>query len=152
MSVPRLRSNGIPRRHHSLLNRHHPPKFQQHSVISLPDASDDNPGTAPRAQARRLHSERESFRSSLVMHNVIIDGRRTTVRVEPVMWDTLRGIARQQKVTLNDLVSDINRRRTDSGLTSAIRVYVVIYLSGALRKALHGRLSQDHEIDPLRLM
>jgi len=54
-------------------------------------------------------------------HNVYVDGHRTTVRLEPVIWETLRGIARQQGVTVNDIVSAINRDRiTSSGLTSAI--------------------------------
>jgi predicted DNA-binding ribbon-helix-helix protein len=93
---------------------------------------------------RRSRSEPESVRSSLVMHNVVVDGRRTTVRLEPVIWDALQSIARQEEVTLHDLVSDINRRRTASSLSSGIRAYVVIYLSAGLRDALSARLSQDH--------
>ncbi len=93
---------------------------------------------------RRSRSEPDRVRSSLVMHNVVVDGRRTTVRLEPVIWDTLQGIARREHLTLHDLVSDINRSRTASSLSSGIRAYVVIYLSAGLRDALSGRLSQDH--------
>ena len=93
---------------------------------------------------RLSHAEPESIRSSLVMHNVVVDGRRTTVRLEPVIWDALQGIARQKAVTVHDLVSDINRRRTASSLSSGIRAYVVIYLSAGLRDALSARLPRDH--------
>jgi len=79
-----------------------------------------------------------------VMHNVVVDGRRTTVRLEPVIWDALRDIARQKEVTVHDLVSDVNRRRTASSLSSGIRAYVVIYLSAGLRDALSARLRRDH--------
>ncbi len=93
---------------------------------------------------RRSRSEPDRVRSSLVMHNVVVDGRRTSVRLVPVIWDALQGIARQEQLTLHDLVSDINRSRTASSLSSGIRAYVVIDLSAGLRDALSGRLSQDH--------
>src|SRR6266851_6023663 len=93
---------------------------------------------------QRLYSEPESIRSSLVMRNVVVDGRRTTVRLEPVIWDALQSIARREEVTLHDLVSEINRRRTASSLSSGIRAYVVIYLSAGLREALSDRLSRGH--------
>jgi predicted DNA-binding ribbon-helix-helix protein len=81
-----------------------------------------------------MHSERESVRSSLMPHNVYVAGHRTSVRLESVIWRALQDIARQQKVTVHDLVSDIDRRRTVSGgLSSAIRAYVVVYLSGVAR-------------------
>ncbi len=93
---------------------------------------------------RRSHGEPDGIRSSLVMHNVVVDGRRTTVRLEPVIWDVLQSIARQEEMTLHDLVSEINRRRTASSLSSGIRAYVVIYLSAGLREALSDRLSRGH--------
>jgi predicted DNA-binding ribbon-helix-helix protein len=106
-------------------------------VISLSDIGVDHPGTASRAHARQPHSERESVRSSLVRHNVYVAGHRTSIRIEPVIWRALHDIARQQKVTLHDLVSDIDRTRPGSGgLSSAIRAYVVAYLAAGLREAL----------------
>jgi predicted DNA-binding ribbon-helix-helix protein len=106
-------------------------------VISLSDIGYENPGTAPRAHARQPYRERESVRSSLVRHNVYVAGHRTSIRIEPVIWRALHDIARQQKVTLHDLVSDIDRTRPGSGgLSSAIRAYVVSYLAAGLREAL----------------
>lgn len=64
-------------------------------------------------------------------HNVqviYVDGRRTSVRLEPVIWKALKGIASQREINLHELVSAINRGRVTSGLTSAIRAYVVTYL------------------------
>ncbi len=95
---------------------------------------------------QRLYSEPESIRSSLVMRNVVVDGRRTSVRLEPVIWDALQSIARREEVTLHDLVSEINRKRTASGgLSTAIRAYVVIYLAAELRDMRSGRLFQDNQ-------
>ena len=81
------------------------------------------------------------------MHTLVVNGHRTTVRLEPVIWNVLRDIARREEVTVNNLVSGIDRRRSASSLSSAIRAYVVVYLSARLRGAPSIRLSQD---DPLR--
>ena len=109
---------------------------------------------------RQPHDERDGGRSSLVMHNLVVDGHRTTVRLEPVIWDALLDIARDQEVTVHALVSAINRRRTASSLSSAIRAHVVVYLSAGLRDAAparssearssQGRLRAGGTLDPLR--
>jgi len=75
----------------------------------------------------RQHEHTDS-RSSLTMHTISVDGRRTTIRIEPVIWAALRNIARQQKIPIKNLISTIDRSRTASSLTSAIRAYVVAYL------------------------
>jgi predicted DNA-binding ribbon-helix-helix protein len=64
----------------------------------------------------------------LIHRHIYVDGHRTSVRLEAVFWETLRGIARQQDVSVHYLVSVINRNRVASSLTSAIRTYVVTYL------------------------
>jgi len=76
----------------------------------------------------RQHDEYRGNRSSLAMRTLCVNDRRTTIRIEPVIWDALRSIARQRKVPIKDLVSTIDRTRTAANLTSAIRAYVVAYL------------------------
>jgi predicted DNA-binding ribbon-helix-helix protein len=66
--------------------------------------------------------------TSLISRRVYVDGHRTSVRLETVFWETLRGIASQQNVSVYHLVSVINRNRIATSLTSAIRTYVVTYL------------------------
>ncbi len=95
---------------------------------------------------RRSRRNHDSAPSSLVTHNVIVGNRRTSVRLEPAMWDALRDIVRRQQVTVHDLVTDIDRGRTASGLTAAIRVYIVDFYRTA---ALHG--GQIQPIRPPRL-
>ena len=80
---------------------------------------------------RRPRRTRESSPSSLVIHNVVVGGHRTSVRLEPVMWDALHDIARRLRVTMHDLVTDIDRERTASSLTAAIRVYIVDFYRAA---------------------
>jgi predicted DNA-binding ribbon-helix-helix protein len=81
---------------------------------------------------RRIH---ENAPSSLVIHNIVVGGHRTSVRLEPVMWDALHDIARRLRATTHDLVTDIDRERTASSLTAAIRVYIVDFYRAAAMPA-----------------
>src|SRR5437016_2282751 len=79
----------------------------------------------PRALPRRAPRKREPTRSSLVIRNIVVGGHRTSVRLEPVMWEALLEIARQRQTNVNQLVTEIDRQRVSSSLTAAIRVYIV---------------------------
>jgi predicted DNA-binding ribbon-helix-helix protein len=77
----------------------------------------------PRRERRTV----EPGESSLIIRNVVVAGRRTSVRLEPMMWESLREIARQRGMTLHELVTEIDRERTTSSLTAGIRVYIVAF-------------------------
>ncbi len=67
-----------------------------------------------------------------VKRSVIIAGHRTSVSLEREFWDELRRLARDDGVSVNELVTRIDRERT-SGLSSAIRVHVLARLRAAAR-------------------
>jgi predicted DNA-binding ribbon-helix-helix protein len=90
-------------------------------------------------RSRRFH---ESSPSSLVIHNVVVGGRRTSVRLEPVMWDALHDITRRRRATMHQLVTEIDRDRTASTLTAAIRVYIVDFYRAAAMPAQHPPISE----------
>jgi predicted DNA-binding ribbon-helix-helix protein len=69
--------------------------------------------------------------STLVIRNVVVAGRRTSVRLEPAMWEALREIARRRRLSLHALVTEISRHRHASSLTAAIRVYIVDFYRSA---------------------
>jgi predicted DNA-binding ribbon-helix-helix protein len=69
--------------------------------------------------------------STLVNRNIVVGGRRTSVRLEPAMWDALREIAAREQRTLHQLVTDIDSHREASSLTAAIRVFIVVYWRAA---------------------
>src|SRR5215472_2105913 len=83
------------------------------------------------ASPRRSPQPRASAPSSLTIRNVVVAGRRTSVRLEPSMWDGLRDIARRREMSLNDLVSEIDGERDGLSLTAAIRVHVVDFYRNA---------------------
>jgi predicted DNA-binding ribbon-helix-helix protein len=91
---------------------------------------------------RRPRRNYESAPSSLVIHNVVVGSHRTSVRLEPVMWDALHDIADRLRVTMHDLVTVIDRERTASSLTAAIRVYIVDFYRAAALPAGSARAIQ----------
>jgi predicted DNA-binding ribbon-helix-helix protein len=72
-------------------------------------------------------SRHDLIGSTLVNRNVTVGGRRTSVRLEPAMWDALREIAARERRTLHEIITEIDRQREASSLTAAIRVYIVVY-------------------------
>ena len=56
--------------------------------------------------------------------SVDIAGHRTSVSIEAEFWAALRDIASQRKISINDLIAEIDGAR-DGNLSSAIRVYVL---------------------------
>ena len=65
--------------------------------------------------------------STLVNRNVTVAGHRTSVRLEPAMWDALHHVCRREQKSLHDLVTEIARTQVESSLTAAIRVYLMSY-------------------------
>lgn len=63
--------------------------------------------------------------SSLVSRNVVVAGRRTSMRLEPEMWRALAEIGAAEGLGLNDLCSNVAKKRGRSSLTSAVRVFAL---------------------------
>jgi len=83
---------------------------------------------------RRPPGPREHSHSALTVRNIVVGGHRTSVRLEPVMWEALRDIARAEQVGINDLVTAIDGRRNGLSLTAAIRVHIVDFYRSATRR------------------
>lgn len=86
---------------------------ERHNIRNSMESSDKAPRTnaAPGAMKKR---------------SVVIAGHRTSVSLENVFWVELKKIAAGKSQTVNQLVTDIDRDR-DGNLSSAIRVYVLLY-------------------------
>ncbi len=62
-------------------------------------------------------------------HSLTLHGHRTSVSLEPEFWQAFRQIARTKGIPINQLAAAIDENRgQESGLASAIRVYVLRYL------------------------
>lgn len=61
-----------------------------------------------------------------VKHSLTLRGHRTSVSLEAEFWQAFRKIAAEKGRAINDLAAEIDERRgTETGLASAIRIYVL---------------------------
>jgi len=65
--------------------------------------------------------------TTLESRNVMVGSRRTSMRLEPEMWDALSEIAQRENITIHQLCSRVSTVRRQSSLTSAMRVVIVEY-------------------------
>jgi predicted DNA-binding ribbon-helix-helix protein len=61
--------------------------------------------------------------------SVRIAGHKTSISLEPVFWDLLKTHAETEGRSINQLVEEIDRKRSGN-LSSAIRVFLVKRLRG----------------------
>lgn len=92
------------------------------------------------AQAGRgERSQVNATRSTLVNRNVTVGGHRTSIRLEPTMWEALTMICQRESKTPNELVTMIAHRRNQSTLTASIRVFLLAYFQAAATDEGHLR-------------
>ncbi|SDG08724.1 Predicted DNA-binding protein, contains Ribbon-helix-helix (RHH) domain [Limimonas halophila] len=81
---------------------------------------------------------RDALSSALVSRNVTVNGRRTSLRLEPELWESLEEIARREGVTVSDIVAGVDAQRAVGGLTSAVRTFVLGYFRSAATERGHA--------------
>ncbi len=69
----------------------------------------------------------------LICRNVKVDGRRTSLRMEPELWDAAFDIAQRRALSVNDLLTEIDQTRGEANLTGALRVYIIGYYRRLVR-------------------
>jgi predicted DNA-binding ribbon-helix-helix protein len=69
--------------------------------------------------------------STLVTRNVTVSGRRTSVRLEPDLWEALNEIATREGRSVHQICADIEQARGNTRLTSSMRTYIVNYFRSA---------------------
>ena len=81
-------------------------------------------------------------RSRLVNRNVVAGSGRTSMRLEPELWDALAEICGREGQGLHELIRNIDGQRERGGRTSAVRVFVLQYFRAASTEA--GHLAAGH--------
>jgi predicted DNA-binding ribbon-helix-helix protein len=64
----------------------------------------------------------------LVTRNLQVGNSRTTIALEPIFWTILEEISQNRRLTVTQLIQDIEDMRGKHNRASAIRVYVINYL------------------------
>ena len=80
----------------------------------------------PRTQGKVRTSRARDGQRAWSPRAIIVEGRCTSLRLEPIIWDSLNDIAAQHNTTVNEVVSRINRTRDPrDNLSAAIRIYTL---------------------------
>jgi len=67
------------------------------------------------------------MKSPVVKRSIVIAGHKTSVSLEDQFWEALKQIAGERKVTLSDVVQEVDQKRKQGNLSSAIRLFVLDY-------------------------
>ena len=93
----------------------------------------------------RIREEIEHPHSTLISRNVVISGRRTSVRLEPEMWDGLREICQRERSTMHQICTSVSLQKMDeTSLTAAIRVFVMRYFRLAATEEGHAKAGHGY--------
>jgi predicted DNA-binding ribbon-helix-helix protein len=91
-------------------------------------------------QALEFPQFNKIIKSSLISRNIVILGRRTSVRLEPEMWAALKDMAGRERCSIHDLCSAVSmRKQPQTSLTAAIRVFIMLYYKAASTEEGHNR-------------
>ncbi|NKB20181.1 MAG: aryl-sulfate sulfotransferase [Alphaproteobacteria bacterium] len=59
-----------------------------------------------------------------VKRSIVVAGHQTSISLEKPFWEALAGLAKSRDMSLNKLVTEIDRHR-EGNLSSTLRVYVL---------------------------
>jgi predicted DNA-binding ribbon-helix-helix protein len=94
------------------------------------------------------------MQTAIVKRSIVIGGHKTSVSLEDDFWNSLKDIGRRSEQTLSEMVSDIDARRLNGNLSSAIRLFVLGHYRGdatrgpAARSAVAPRPQQGNASAP----
>jgi predicted DNA-binding ribbon-helix-helix protein len=92
-----------------------------------------------------------AMKSSVAKRFVVFNGHKTSVSLEDEFWNALKEIAGKRAIHLSDLVAEVDERRGDANLSSALRVFVLDYYQGPWRRwklgAAKGRDRREREAE-----
>jgi predicted DNA-binding ribbon-helix-helix protein len=91
------------------------------------------------------------MKSPIVKRSIVIGGHKTSVSLEDAFWQGLKEISHGQHLTLSNMVSNIDRVRQQSNLSSAIRLFVLDRLrtqsSGDVTKHVEAKMLNGGSIE-----
>ncbi len=65
------------------------------------------------------------MKSPVVKRSIVVAGHQTSVSLEEAFWSAMKEISSARDLTLSELVGEIDNRRQQGNLSSAIRLFVL---------------------------
>ena len=89
--------------------------------------------------SRTMPRQKAKPKARMRAFNVRVSGRRTTVGMEPEIWDAFNEICQREDCTANDICTSVNKVRGRSSLASALRVFIVTYFRRLATEEGHAK-------------
>jgi len=74
-----------------------------------------------------------------VNRNITATTGRTSMRLEPEVWEALREICLREGIELRQLIRTVEEKSGPGGRTSAVRIYVLQYFRAAASEDGHAK-------------
>ena len=82
--------------------------------------------------------------TTLQNRNIYLNDQRTSLRLEPAMWEALEEICRREGRSLNDICVFIEAQHGRSSRTAAVRVFILRYFRAAATENGHSAAGHGH--------
>ncbi len=86
--------------------------------------------------------------SRLINRNVVAERGRTSMRLEPELWDALYEICQREQLPIGEVVRRAEAQNGKGGRTSAVRVYLLTYFRAASTEAGHADAGHGSRAKP----
>jgi predicted DNA-binding ribbon-helix-helix protein len=81
-------------------------------------------------------------KSRVIKRSIVLDGHKTSVSLEDEFWTALKEIAAERDETVSGLVEAIDAARENTNLSSAIRLFVLVFYRGQ-HADYHGQTRKE---------
>ena len=90
------------------------------------------------------------MKSPVVKRSIVVAGHKTSVSLEEAFWNGMKEICGERSMTLSDLVGEIDTKRQQGNLSSAIRVFVLEHLRASANSHGDSTSVADASRSPVR--
>lgn len=95
--------------------------------------------------------ENTTPKSRLINRNINAATGRSSIRLEPEIWDALFEICAREKIVMGELVRKIDEAREIGGRTSAVRTFTFNYFREAATEDGHRSANHGLSVSPIAL-
>jgi predicted DNA-binding ribbon-helix-helix protein len=89
------------------------------------------------------------MKSPVVKRSIVVAGHKTSVSLEEAFWNGMKEISGLRDMTLSELVGEIDSKRQQGNLSSAIRLFVLDYFrTRALAAASDSKMPAEQDPVP----
>jgi predicted DNA-binding ribbon-helix-helix protein len=89
------------------------------------------------------------MKSPVVKRSIVVAGHKTSVSLEEAFWNGMKEISGERNMTLSELVGEIDSKRQQGNLSSAIRLFVLDHFKSRATGTSGGGDGKSHAAIPV---